>query len=224
MIMGEKPDLREKLKKFGPEYLKDSDLTALILRTGIKGCSLEDISEKVIHILDTGKPEKIMDMLENLNGVGPGKAASLVAACELGRRYCGFIRKKVSKAEDVFPYLCHYADKKQEHFICVSLSGAHEIIAIRTVSIGILNKTLVHPREVFADPIADRAAAIIVCHNHPSGNLAPSGEDLQITWRLSEAGNILGIQLLDHLIISPDGKFFSFVEECVPLKNQALVS
>ncbi len=218
--MAEKPDLREKLKKFGPGYLKDSDLTALILRTGTKGCRLQEISEKVIRVLDTSKPEKIMDMLENLNGVGPGKAASLAAACELGRRYCGFIRKKVSSAEDVFPYLRHYADKKQEHFICVSLSGAHEITAIRTVSVGILNRTLVHPREVFADPIADRAAAIIVCHNHPSGNLTPSEEDMQITWRLSEAGNILGIQLLDHLIIGPDGKFFSFVEGCIPIKKE----
>lgn len=211
--------MREKLKKFGPEYLKDADLTALILRTGTKGRCLKDIAEKAIHILDTSRPEKILDELENLNGVGLGKAASIAAACELGRRYCGYTRKKVAVAEDVFPYLCHYADRKQEHFICVSFSGAHEIIAVRTVSVGILNRTLVHPREVFADPIADRAAAIIVCHNHPSGNLTPSEEDLQITWRLSEAGDILGIQLLDHLIIGPDGKFLSFMEECIPLKK-----
>ena len=218
--MGEKPDLRERLKRFGPNYMKDSDLAALILRTGTKEEPLLAISEKVVGILDSCKSENIMERLENLSGVGPGKAAALTAACELGRRYCGYSRKQITAAEDLLPYILHYSDRKQEHFICVSFSGAHEIIAIRTVSVGLLNKTLVHPREVFADPIADRAAAIIVCHNHPSGNVTPSEEDIQTTWRLSEAGEILGIKLLDHIIIAPDGKYFSFVEKGLSLKKE----
>ncbi len=217
--MGEKPNLREKLKRFGPAYLKDSDLAALILGTGTREASLFSISEKVVSILDSCNTENIMGQLENLNGVGPGKAAAMAAACELGRRYCGYSRKQITEAADLFPYLQHYSERKQEHFICASFSGAHEIIAIRTISIGLLNKTLVHPREVFADPIADRAASVIVCHNHPSGNVNPSEEDIETTWRLFEAGEILGIRLLDHIIIAQDGKYFSFVENGVSLKK-----
>jgi DNA repair protein RadC len=118
----------------------------------------------------------------------------------------------------VYPLVRHYSDRKQEHFICLSLNGAHEVLAIRVVSIGILNKTIVHPREVFGDPISDRAAAIVVCHNHPSGQLEPSEEDIAITRRLSEAGELLGINLLDHLILSPRGGYYSFVESGISLR------
>ena len=218
--MGEKPDLREKLRRFGPNYLKDSDLAALILGTGTREVPLLSISERVVSILDSCRPENIMERLENLSGVGPGKAAALAAACELGRRYCGYGKKQIEEARDLIPFILHYSDRKQEHFVCVSFSGAHEIIAIRTVSVGLLNKTLVHPREVFADPIADRAAAVIVCHNHPSGNVSPSDEDIETTWRLFEAGEILGIRLLDHIITAADGSYFSFVEHGIPLKKE----
>ena len=212
--------MKEKLKRYGPGYLKDSDLAALILGAGASNEPLMALSEKVVDILDTYRGENVMEQLESLSGVGPGKAAALAAACELGRRYSGYTRKQVMTAEDFLPYVLHYSDRKQEHFICASLSGAHEIIAVRTVSIGLLNKTLVHPREVFADPISDRAAAVIVCHNHPSGNAAPSDEDLQITWRLAESGAILGIKLLDHVIIAADGEYFSFVDNGISLKNE----
>ena len=212
--------MREKLRRCGPSYLRDSDLAALILGTGTSEEPLGALAEKVVDILDTYRDGNVMERLERLSGVEPGKAAALAAACELGRRYSGYARKQVLAAEDLLPYVMHYSDRKQEHFVCASFSGAHEIIAIRTVSVGLLNKTLVHPREVFADPIADRAAAVIVCHNHPSGNAEPSEEDLHITWRLAEAGEILGINLLDHLIIAASGDYFSFVDNCVPLKKE----
>ena len=212
--------MMEKLRRFGPNYLRDSDLAALILGTGTKEEPLASLSEKVVSLLDLCRGDNIMERLENLSGVGPSKAAALTAACELGRRYCGNGRKQIMTAEDLLPYILHYSDRKQEHFVCASFSGAHEIIATRTVSIGLLNKTLVHPREVFADPIADRAAAVIVCHNHPSGNVEPSEDDIQITWRLYEAGEILGIKLLDHIIIAKDGNYFSFMERGLPLKKR----
>ena len=215
--MGEKLDLKEKLRRYGPSYLKDSDLAALILRTGTRDEPSSALAEKVIDILDKYRGENVMEHLENLSGVGPGRAAALAAACELGRRYSGYARKQIMTAADLLPYVLHYSDRKQEHFVCASFTGAHEIIAIRTVSVGLLNKTLVHPREVFADPIADRAAAVIVCHNHPSGDATPSDEDLQITWRLADAGEILGIKLLDHIIIAANGGYFSFVDKCIPL-------
>jgi DNA repair protein RadC len=103
------------------------------------------------------------------------------------------------------------ADRKQEHFLCISLNGAYEVIAVRTVSVGLVNKTQVHPREVFADPLTDRATAIIVAHNHPTGNLTPSKEDIAITRQLKSAGEILGIKLLDHIIFSHKG-YYSFME------------
>lgn len=105
----------------------------------------------------------------------------------------------------------HYGDRKQEHFICISLNGANEVIAHRVVSIGLVNKTQVHPREVFADPITDRAAAIIVAHNHPSGGIAPSSEGIAITEQLKGAGETLGVKLLDHIIFNQKD-YYSFLE------------
>jgi DNA repair protein RadC len=112
---------------------------------------------------------------------------------------------------DVLPLIRHYADRKQEHFICISINGANEVITTRVVSVGLVNKTQVHPREVFADPITDRASAIIVAHNHPVGDLAPSKDDLEITKQLKSAGEILGIKLLDHMIFN-QRDHYSFME------------
>ncbi len=108
---------------------------------------------------------------------------------------------------DVLPLIRHYADRKQEHFICISINGANEVITTRVVSVGLVNKTQVHPREVFADPITDRASAIIVAHNHPSGGLIPSKEDVEITKQLKSSGEILGLELLDHMIFNDKGYY-----------------
>jgi DNA repair protein RadC len=110
------------------------------------------------------------------------------------------------------PWVRHYGDRRQEHFLCISLNGANEVITTRVVSVGLVNKTQVHPREVFAEPITDRASAVILAHNHPSGNLSPSKEDLQITRQLKEAGETLGITVLDHIIFSQKGHY-SFLEQ-----------
>jgi DNA repair protein RadC len=112
----------------------------------------------------------------------------------------------------VLPLIRHYADRKQEHFICVSLNGANEVIATRVVSVGLVNKTQVHPREVFADSITDRATAVIVAHNHPSGSLEPSREDFEITDRIKSPGEVLGIRLLDHIVFNQKG-YYSFCEK-----------
>jgi DNA repair protein RadC len=106
----------------------------------------------------------------------------------------------------------HYADRKQERFLSVSLNGAHEVINVRVVTVGLVNRTIVHPREVFADPLSDRCSAICVCHNHPSGNLEPSIEDDDVTTSLETAAAILGIRFLDHLIFS-ETAFFSYKKE-----------
>jgi DNA repair protein RadC len=118
---------------------------------------------------------------------------------------------KIRSAKDVVPLVSHLANRQQEHFLTVSLNGAHEVIASRVVTVGLANSTQIHPREVFAEAISDRACAIIAAHNHPSGDLSPSTEDLAVTERLTQAGGILGIRLLDHIIFSANG-FFSFAE------------
>jgi len=118
---------------------------------------------------------------------------------------------KISCAKDVLPLLTDIAGKQQEYFICISLNGANEVVEKRVVTIGLLDKSPVHPREVFADVIADRAASVIFAHNHPSGDLQPSEADLRLQDQLTEAGKILGIRVLDHLIVAKKG-YYSFQE------------
>ena len=119
---------------------------------------------------------------------------------------------KIETPADLLPHVRHYADRKQEHFLCASINGANEILNIRVVSIGLIDRSPVHPREVFADALGDRAAAVIVAHNHPSGGVQPSASDLLITAQLKAAGDILGITLLDHIIFDRSS-YFSFLEE-----------
>ena len=118
---------------------------------------------------------------------------------------------RISSPRDLYSALQRYANAKTERFLCVTLDGSHAIERIHIVTIGLVNRTVVHPREVFRTCLEDNAVACVVAHNHPSGRLDPSPEDLEITTRLHEAGNIIGIALLDHLVISRDG-YFSFVE------------
>jgi DNA repair protein RadC len=196
---------REKLLNFGAENLSDRELMSIILGNGIKGKTLVSLSEEVLNRLDFLNYEVNETMLMNIAGLGKAKIASIAAAIEFSRRILCPKSKKIKASSDIYPYIRHFADRKQEIFICASLNGAYEIIAIRVISVGLINKTLVHPREVFADPISDRATAVIVCHNHPSGNLEASEEDREVTRRLKDASDILGIPLLDHIIFSDSG-------------------
>jgi len=127
------------------------------------------------------------------------------------RRISFSSNKHITFPGDIYPIVRHYADRQQEHFLRVSLNGAHEVLSIEVVSIGLVNRTIVHPREVFSTPLKERATAIIVAHNHPSRNLQPSKEDREVTVRLKESGRLLGIELLDHIIFS-DEKYYSFLE------------
>ena len=139
------------------------------------------------------------------------KAMLLVAAIEFARRRIKPEGAKIVTPADLLPHVRHYADRKQEHFLCASINGANEILNIRVVSIGLVDRSPVHPREVFADALSDRASAVIVAHNHPSGGLEPSPSDIAITAQLKAAGAIVGIDLLDHIIFNRTG-YFSFLE------------
>ena len=144
------------------------------------------------------------DLLK-IKGLGAAKAAQLMAGFELWRRQFEVSERPIiDSPEKAAEQFADIRDKKQEYFVCLTLDGANRLIAKRVISIGTLTASLVHPREVFAEAITDRAASIIVGHNHPSGNLEPSAADKQVTERLKEAGETLGINLLDHLIITKD--------------------
>lgn len=193
---------REKLAARGPEALSDSELLAVILGSGVKGKDVFQVARTILRKLDKDVKKTDINTLVSIEGVGFARACQIIASFEFARRRLLKESVFVQKPEDVLPLISHIADKKQEYFICISLNGANEVIENRIVTVGLLNKNQVHPREVFVDPIADRAASVIVAHNHPSGILTPSPDDIATTRQLIEAGKILGIDVLDHIIIT----------------------
>jgi DNA repair protein RadC len=200
---------REKIVRKGVSSLTDQELIESILGRGTRAKDVREIAKDICGLLKDQKGTIRYDDLQSVDGVGPSKAAQIMACFELGRRYCesddGCV--KVTKPQDVLP-LGIVADiryKRQEHFICITLNGAGEVLASRIITVGLLNHSLVHPREVFADAITDRAASVICVHNHPSGSLDPSPQDIAITTQLREAGLLLGIQMIDHIIVTKAG-------------------
>lgn len=202
---------REKLQAKGPEALSDLELLAILLGSGTKGHDVMKVAGRILKALD-GNPNQVsLKELQKIEGVGLAKATLIAASLEFARRRIRPEGLKISFPADVLPLIQNYADRKQEHFFCISINGANEVIKSRVVSVGLVNKTQVHPREVFADPITDRASAVIVAHNHPAGELTPSAEDKEITGQLKAAGEILGVRLLDHIIFNQKG-YYSFLE------------
>ncbi|MGA1864973.1 MAG: RadC family protein [bacterium] len=202
---------REKLRERGAVALTDEELVAVILGRGVKGVDIVTMSRNVAKLIREHKESLSLGHLISIPGMGLAKAAQILSAFELARRYLQKETVQISSAREVLPLLSDIVNKKQEYFICISLNGANEVIEKRIVTIGLVNSSQIHPREVFADVIADRAAAVIFAHNHPSGDLKPSSADTKAHKQLTEAGNILGIRVLDHIIVSKKG-YFSFTE------------
>ena len=202
---------REKLIQSGPQALSDTELLAVIIGSGTSRNRVGLIAEELMALFDKAKGQANTEDLQRVKGVGAAKASTIAASIEFARRHLCPSHRKINRPADVLPIVDHYADRRQEHFLCLALNGAHEVMSVRVVSLGLVNRTIVHPREVYADPLQERAAAVIVAHNHPSGNVEPSEEDRVITKRLKEAGEILGIGLLDHIVFSPSS-YYSFLE------------
>lgn len=202
---------REKLQCRGAQALSDVELLAVLLGSGNRHDDVLALSARLLKRLDRTGATPTVDDLLTVPGVGRAKACLVVAGLEFARRRIRPHGLKIAYPPDAYPLIRHLADRTREHFLCISLNGANEVIAVRTVSVGLVNRSLVHPREVFADPITDRASAVIVAHNHPSGNLAPSPDDLAITRQLKEAGTTLGIRLLDHIIFNHE-RHYSLLE------------
>ena len=202
---------REKLQARGAAALSDYELLMAIIGSGSAHADVTKIARDVRKILGEKGSNLTYEDLLKIKGLGAAKATQLMASFELWRRQFEVSERPIiDSPEKAAEQFADIRDKKQEYFVCLTLDGANRLIAKRVISIGTLTASLVHPREVFAEAITDRAASIIVAHNHPSGNLEPSIADKEVTERLRQAGEILGIEVLDHLILGEGG--FSSVE------------
>jgi DNA repair protein RadC len=197
---------REKFQRYGIEGLSDVELLQLILGSGPRGLGVKNLAELCLEAWDSAAvPDaKLWNRIGHIDGMGLAKTAQIAAAWELARRRIDPRTRKITCPAALYAQLIRYAGRPQETFITASVNGAQELLKLRIITVGLLNKTLIHPREVFAPAISDRAAGLLVAHNHPSGQLEPSREDLEVTTRLAQAGGLLGIPLLDHLIFTRD--------------------
>lgn len=195
---------REKLVKYGVGKLSNEELLAILLRTGTKEKNVLIVARDILKkFKGVSLPNASLLQLQELHGVGEIKALEILACFELGRR---LLRDKVAELilspRQVWESLADVRASKKEHFVVFFLNTQNEVVQREVVSIGTLNASLIHPREVFEPAIKHVASHIIVAHNHPSGSLEPSEEDLAVTKRLGDAGKLLGIQLLDHVIVT----------------------
>ncbi len=211
---------REKLLKRGATALSDSELLALVLRTGdsAAGKSAIDLGRQLLELFNGNLRELAraeLNELQQIKGLGLAKSASVKAAFMLGSRFEARrmeMLERFTTPAQVFEFFHHeMRDARKEQFLVLLLDGKNRIIRKVLISEGSLNQSIVHPREVFAPAVRESAAAVIFIHNHPTGDPTPSREDREITRRLCEAGEILGIKVLDHIIIG-DGSYVSFVE------------
>ena len=202
---------REKLLARGAQALSDQELLAVLLGSGNVSIDVMTLAEKLAAVVDQKGLNLSAQDLKQFGAVGDAKATLILAAIEFARRRIKPEGTKIEAPADILPLVRHYSDRKQEHFLCATVNGANEVINVRVISIGLIDRSPVHPREVFADAVADRASGIIVAHNHPAGALEPSVGDVEVTRRLRHAGEILGIEVLDHIIFNRGG-YFSFLE------------
>ena len=210
---------REKLLLRGSQSLSDAELLAILLRTGIKGKSVINISQELIAenenlaVLASKHPSHFIKK----DGIGKDKAASLLAAFEISRRILSQNKnpadKKITSPQDIAEmFIPLLKDELKEKFILICLNSANKIIKHEVISIGNLNSSIVHPREIFKAAIENCSASVILMHNHPSGNPEPSNEDISITKKLVEAGKMLDIPVFDHIILAGNN-YTSFVEK-----------
>ena len=197
---------REKLEKYGPGKLSDAELLAILLRTGTKELNVIKLAQKIFRKF---KNEDISNVgikeLKKIHGLGNAKACEIIACFELGRRKLqGKKNAIILSPKDVWERMEDIRGSKKEHFVVFYLNSRSQEIKRETISIGTLNKSLVHPREVFEGAIKNNASSIIIAHNHPSRGLEPSQDDIEITERLVHAGKILDIRVVDHVIVSGD--------------------
>ncbi|MCL2085579.1 DNA repair protein RadC [Candidatus Saccharibacteria bacterium] len=197
---------REKILRNGVRALSDIELAMAVIGSGNAQADVVKIARRLDYVMRNKEGEVVYSDLKEIAGMGPARIAQVLAAIEFAKRYGG---KEsgcvVDSPEKILALVADIRDKKQEYFVAITLDGANRVIKKRVITIGTLTASLVHPREVFADAITDRAASIIVVHNHPSGSVEPSAADREVTARLREAGQLLGIALANHIVVSKNG-------------------
>ena len=216
--MAEEDRPRERLARVGPEALRDAELIAILFRTGTRKVGAVALAEKVLshfgNIRSVARAS--LEELQQVNGLGHVKAIEIKAALELGKRLAAFTergRVKIHGAQDVADLLMlDYKDCETEVFKCLLLNVKGDVLKTITISTGGLDGTSALPRDVFRQAVREGAASLILCHNHPSGDPEPSRDDIRLTKRLFEAGTLLGINVLDHIVFG-DGRYVSLKEK-----------
>jgi DNA repair protein RadC len=207
---------REKLIAKGPQNLKDEELLAILLGTGIEGKNVIEVAKQILKKYSKKRLLKMQyEDLAKIKGIGPAKACTILAAQELIKRAMEVQEETlpiIQSVKDVMAQAVYLRDKTREHFMVIYLNARNEMVFKKPMFIGTLNANLVHPREIFNEALKQNAASVILVHNHPSGDAEPSEDDLEITKRITEAGKIMGIDVLDHIIITKN-KIFSFKEK-----------
>ena len=210
---------REKLAKYGRQKLADHELMAILLGSGIKGTNVLELARKILHAtkkIGVGNIT-LKDLLE-IKGLGKAKASQVISVLELGKRLNTENKPEILTTEDVWKLCADIRDSKREHFVAFYLDTQNRLIERQIISIGTLNASLVHPREVFEPALTLHAASIIVAHNHPSGKLAASWQDMEVTKQLITGGELLGVTLDNHIIVTKNG-FIDYKRGEFQLKN-----
>lgn len=199
---------REKLERKGVTALSDFELLEVMVGNGNAGADVTFIAHKVQQLLRSGRAVNY-ESLTQIKGVSTVIAGKILASLEVARRHLVRDALPLKSQRDILARLDDIRNKQQEHVVCLSLDGGQRLIAQRIITIGTLDTALAHPREIYADAISDRAACIILAHNHPSGEVIPSNRDITYTQQLASAGHLLGITLRDHIVVTKTS-FFSF--------------
>ena len=200
---------REKLQRRGPASLSDFELLEVLIGSGSVDTDVSQIAKQVQKVLRRSTGDLLLEDLTFIRGISVARATRVLASLEIARRYLLKDVEPLKTAADLIARLDDIRDKKQEYLVALTLDGGQRLIAQRTVTIGTLDAVMAHPREVFADAITDRAASLVVAHNHPSGDLEPSHNDIGLTQQLVAAGQLLGVELRDHIIVTKTD-YFSF--------------
>lgn len=197
---------REKLQRYGAAHLTDVELLRILIGSGNQKASADTIARHLLKLLKEKGDQVTYQEVLSVRGMGPAKTCEIIALFELGRRYLiPADRPVITSPQDAYDQLAYLKGRKQECFAVLTLDGANRLIDSAIVFQGTLDYSLVHPREIFAKALEDRAASIILAHNHPSGNLSPSPEDRRVTEKLKEIGELIGIAVLDHIIVTKSG-------------------
>ena len=209
---------RERMITYGASSLSNEELLAIVLKTGTKSMPVKELASKIL--VEIGDIKNLRNInyqkISSISGIGDAKACSMLAISELAKRMTREVPSlkniSIRNTEIAFRYFKDLLeDKKQEYFYCIYLDNKKKVLDTKLLFIGTLNQSIVHPREVFKEAYLLSASALICAHNHPSGNVEPSLEDIELTKRLSSVGMIMGIKVVDHLIIGRD-KYYSFLE------------